>query len=741
MAIYTLHYILFTVTKIINLHLLLGESFSVIWGSRYDQKSEIHQSYSNETSFSSDNQTSVSALIANSQIDPHSWQHRRVALSDLQYQTGRDQDEFLYTHSVLFITSFFAFMFGSTRSLDQADKTSEHRSCLLRTFAFSITAYLIYLYTINTLASAGDQSQSSPTEMKCIHSLIVIVALGVVQWSQTVIGSLGDSLAVQNCIKRNRSASCVNYQFVTHLIVAASSAAVSSVSLCEIYLTFMTESEGQATTRYTNTALSMALVSSLVEFACLKLFTTGVDESLKTSPIGDRAEPTDGPEKKGSFVGSIFQARWLPRTILSMYDSEGPPSSTKAIYSLNDNSKRPSDYDANIWSLSAVNLMRSNEMMRTINDEECDNSVELFCIYPGFYNKNLNIQPMHALKLGANSNQIYDRSKFSLYDDYGPTDEELHRRVQAASSSSSSSDRSNRQPAEDIKQHKQVDMNVFQILFTEWSFIRQIALFVLIGSIYQANQLCFFTDYLSFLIQKSPLELQKSLFSTAQPYLGENHVYSHQELITASQTIWMELICVVIVIQSSARVACFHHVNNLVFKLGTKATLSVLALISLTIPIQFGINYAIVQDTERLRLTAQYRLVLILIQQVLIQIQVGSIGGLIEFIINDLTLHYAQHVTNYRSSRLSKIDNTDHREESVQCNVHGILSGSFNLLGTAVMSATSLLSKSLIEGKLSTLSKSLLSIGPASILLASLSWLFIMRWKLSGMKQRSERAV
>lgn len=741
MAIYTLHYILFTVTKIINLHLLLDESFGVIWSNRHHQRSEI--SYSNETSFSRENQTSVSIILADSQTAAHLWEHQRVASNALQYQTGR-QDEFLYTHSILFITSLFAFLFGSIRSLNQADKTSAHRTCLLRTSAITITANLIYLYTINTLAFSRDQSVSSPTTMKCIHSLIVIVAFGVFQWSQIVTGSLVDSLAVQFCIKQSRLASCVDYQFVTHLVVAAFSAALSSVTLCEIYLSFMTDYEAQ--TRYTNTALSMAIISSLIEFACLKLFTKGGDESLKIRPIEDRFEPAIKSDKKRSFLSLEFSTRWLPRTVLSMYDSGGSHNSTKATYTLSDNSKRPSNYDANIWSLSAVNLMRSNEMMRTINDEECDNSVELFCIYPGFYNKTLNIQPLQGLKINTNNNQVYDRSKFSLYDDYCSTDEELHRRVQVASSSSSSSDRSHHQSSEDIIQHKQGDMNVVQILFAEWCFIRHIALFVLIGSIYQANQLCFFTDYLRFLIQESPLEFRKSLFSFAQPYLDEDHAYSYQEVISTSQTIWMELICIGLVIQCSARVACLHHVNNLVFKLGTKTTLSVLSLISLTIPIQFGINYAIVQDTERLRLTAQGRLVLILIQQALIQIQVGSIGGLIEFIINDLTLHYAQHVANYRSSKLAKIDNMDHREESVQCNVHGILSGSFNLLGTAVMSATSLLSRYLIEGssifsKLSTFSESLLCIGPASILLASLSWLFMIRWKLSSMKQHSDRAV
>lgn len=722
MAVYILHYILFSVTRITNLHLLLDESFQIIWGSRnFQSNSRISEK---EFNYNSE---------INRTIEPT--QQTNIAYQDIipvDIQKNRrkydDQEAFFYTHLILFASAILALLIGSLNTLNRADKAKKHRAHLLRAIGFSIVLSLLYLYTMNTLASGGQQAT---TILKLIHTLIVVCLLVGYQWSHAVINSLFDCLTVHFCIKQSNAIGGVHYHYLTHLIVAAFSAAMMSTTMCEIYLSL---EANQTMVRYTNVSLLMIITALLTEFGCLKLFTTDNNEFAmgKTYPEGKFMT-----SERASESNRIGWKMWLfPKTILNI--NNGRPGSTKAIYSLSDNTKQHRDYHSNIWSLSAVNLMLSNETMRAADEEECNNSVELFYIYsPGFYNQNTNTELIK--QNNKINNPLYDRSKFSLYEDYNLADKELHRRAQINSSSSSSSTQSNQLGLDTNERCGEKTMSTFQILFiSDWSFIKQVGLLVLIGTIHQANQLCFFTDYLRFLVEKSPAEFRGSLINLVHAATTRDKFSTYDEDINASQIIWIELMCACLLVQSLARAICLHYINTLVFKLGSKTTLLVLAIISLSIPVQFVFNYAFVRDFTYLRLSSQTRVLLAMIQQVIIQIQIGSISALSEFIINDLSLYYTQHVVNYKSSKLAKSDLIQDEEETSQSTVHGILSGSFNLMGTAVMSAAILLIRFFLLQNNSTLAEFSISIGPSLTILVLLGYLFATRWTLIATKRFSD---
>jgi len=631
MAVYNLHYVLFTVTKLATTHLLLDESHKLVWTSPHQVQP------TNQTCHPS----------------------RRIfkQLTEEFREEPSKLSRFLYDHLLIFTASLVAFV-ASFKSLKRTDERGNHRQHFLRFLKASIAIHALYLYSTNSLANS--QPWESPLTLRCAHTIVLLLLIVGFQWTHSVIGSIGDSLTVKFCLRYRESVG-VHYQFITNLMVSALGVAVASVTICEL---FMAKFSIQVLSfDYTNAVVIAGLVSVGVELICMQTFTVSGESSVLEKGATKSESCAKQKAGRGSRVGLDS-------------DDESGDKGRKAVYSLTD---CPARLSKNILSLSLANQRQSNsgEILYATEDEEYDGStVELFRMYSELRRYPFKSHPQ-VPTVTENKLDSYDRNKFSLYEGFG---------MKTCVVNMKKSQISHRNGASGQQDKRSLSAFEFLISDSDSKFVQQAAMLILIGSIYQANQLCFFSDYLHYLAHDSPPKFRVCLLASMR-----NHSYHRLNLAHLACLVWIELVCASFLIQSTAKVVCLHYVNSLVFKLGTRMTLLITSLFTLTVPIFFALNYNLVEWPYS-NISTQMRVTLVLLQLVFIQFQIGLIGSVMEFLINDLALQFSQQVASQQKSETSKSS-----KQSSHCQVHGLLSGSFNLLGAALMSAASLIYRFLLD--------------------------------------------
>lgn len=693
MAIYTLHYVLFSVTKIANLHLLLDEAQRVIRAPHIHSDATSH----NATAQQLYNTSNPSYII-----------HR-----------DDDHNSFLRTHLALLITAIVSFLVATLRTLESADRTRNHRQHLLRALALSVCLHAVYLYTINTLATStipDDVKLVIPTStstthrnvMRYVHTIIASAMLAGIHYASAVINSLAEPMTVNLCLRSAKSMGA-HYQFITQLMIGALSLAVTSISLFEIAMaTDHLSSLHQDHLSFTNAVLTMGLVALGVELICLYLFTAANDETSASSdcPSGDIFTAAShrnkelGSDDRHDLNKAVSKLFVWPKWQLVLHESYNDADASSTTSSTRDFTKAIYSLHSDVLSISADCIKRSStalgEVARAVDDDEWDSSSNSFNEPSDVHKsqsyptkplsvaaiKSLSIDSHTKLKARSRSNEckdgldMFDRQKFSLYDDFGDTDRKLkaknpskkqqHTFVLSCPASSANITLSHANFDRDFGKRPGKFAALEIILSSDCVLAFKLVMLILIGAIQQAIQLCSLSDYMHYLIHLSPADFRLSLLSNTQPFLHQ--IEQHAPVVNQVLcTLWLEFICASYLAQSSARILCLQKVNSIVIYLGQRRALACILCLCLTFPLQFLLNYQLVNGKLLTDVLKDFRLSLVLGQLVVIYLQVGFASAIMDYLINDMTMQYSQ-----ASGR------------SHQCVVHGLFSGLHNQIGLAV---------------------------------------------------------
>lgn len=783
MAIYTLHYVLFSLTKLINIRLLLDGSYELIWQPKFQ--------------------------LARLQLDNLKLEgnttHHETAIYQLQTNSSvkSEESKFIYAQTLIFISSLVALILSSTLSLNWADRLREHRRYLLSSLASGFIFYSLYLYLINSI------SETSTVKESIILKLALIITIGLVvtgtSWAHALITTLADCFAINSCINSTETSRDARYMFITYLMIGTISSIFASLTICQLFITVpMIEVD---TIGYVSLLLITGILILGLELLVL-LIMTNDDDGRRCNHrelIQPDSKVIEGGEKT-PILGNLWKSSLFRKLKLTL-DASPLSGHKRQAYSYNTSLKAlPPD----ILSVSIDCTEMGTEITKTVDDDEWDNSVDLFYIYPGFYRANCpanvtskktaidnNSKQQHSRSLnlkqeadhqdGRQMSECYDKSKFCLYDDYVREDKALKQRRFTSSSLVSTTstlqmssgfarqDDGLYKGRRETKLHccvrgencgagdteNKTNSSTLEILMTDggsfgcqWAFMQNCLILTLIGSIYQANQFCLLVDYLRYLTrsaatsttdQYNHLSLGTMInqhHSLSLPYdhhqQSSNILTNHSghaihsvlqqqqdqpdQFVTATIfktkhlpiIVWAELLCASYIVQYIARVICLNYINSIALRFGAKKTLATILILALTLPCQFLLNVRIFNitsgsndidwlsqlagmagktstppppsTTTTTMISIDMQQIVVISQLMLIQFQIGLVGAASDYLITEFALQHSQQVSSYKQSRFIIEPHT-----TIQATIHGLLRGSFDLLGGALMSAIMLL--------------------------------------------------
>lgn len=617
MVIFTLHYILFTVTKVANLHMILIDLYRTIWTN------------------CSENDLGQEDKV---------YRNENVSLYDQNSKKVSQEAEYIFTHVAMLQVSLAIFTISNLKSLSTTFDKHQCRSHLLNSISLSMLLQISYVYIINTLELGQRSSLDSLHTVVCI---LIQIALGV---SLSFTNSLGDSLTVNHCINKSSNKTVgVHYHFITHLMIGAFSLALTSFIQLEMFSTITNCCQSHLA--YTNSVSLLNIFSLLIELIALGALTESNDNE-KINRIN-----ANESSRIFSFFGPRVKLRLDELTV------------AKAVYSLTNSSNNLS---RNILTISGKQMsleeMKLGKTMCSTDEEEFHNTTRSdYC--PRLPIKHLNVydhrDPIEEIS--------YDRTKFSLYDDYS---------FKANPGNVTGTDRYDYLRSSIRRKSRRHPSLIEILIMRDWTFMGHSILLILIGSIYQANQFCYMVDYLRYLVHESPSHVRTGLARMSYSFNRIDSKFESAGDSSIANIVWMELICLSFIAQSFARVVGLHFVNRLLLRLGPTYSLLVCLVISSTIPIHFIMNYKLTQRNpfEQYHDIVQ---IFILVQLLLVQLSIGIIGSIVEFIINDLAILYSQQVANFRSSRFAQTSS-----QPDAWSIHGLLNGVFNQLGTSLMASS-----------------------------------------------------
>lgn len=646
MAFYTLHYILFTTTKLANPYLMLEEFHRQIWkqermpyGEELDRSPPSYQR--------------------------HSFQANNIGPTDLNRIDQEPNQERLRTFYssdlVLFISNLLTFLVAIKLVRDASNRGHCGR-LLLQCLGWCCIFHIAYLYLINTLAR--NRSTDSSLTLKLLHTVAVMFQFFGVQCTCSCIQSLVDPIAMsqsQESVKFLEP----HYQFVTYLTLGSLSLAFSSLSLYEV-MTFIGND-----LELTNSSLGISLIAILLEFGFTSC-TSIMDEFVLI-------KPSSGTTKATSEQGQV-------ENHTSIFSS----------YFRSDGSKLSSP----ILTISAANFTRSNrgEIVRVVDDDEFDTSNEIF--YTRLARLQVNGDANYKSKSFVTDNEdieLYDRNKFSLYEGYDVKEEKPKLAYSTPKIENRARLRIN--PILTSYSHIREDQchcvklngsdtsllkkgaNILKFALLSRPFLIDALLLTIIGSIYQANQLFILVEYLYFLINNSPNSFKTNLLSMTKTW-SINDVLS----TNTSRNIHIKMMSVYLVVQCLARTITLHYIASIVQERGRRKVLVILLLLAITVPLQYSANCNFVQSWQHRQQAhdspTTIGLVLILSQIILIQLVIGMIGAGADFLINDLTLLYARQ---FRDEQLQDSKQSGEvSTESDYSTLHAVLNGLFYNFGASV---------------------------------------------------------
>lgn len=639
MAFFMLHNILFPVTKLVNQHLLLDEFYHIQW------------TQANRGNYSSNSFADYDKISK-------------------QTKPQEQQAELLSTHTVLFGMSLVNFVL-SHKCLNSIHLRRDQRSYLFNLLLILLVCLSGYLYTANTIDNLGLKKMSP---LHCINAAMLLVFLAVAQWSQFVIGSICNTLSVRASIQEDRkSASSIELnQFVAQLMFGSFGVAFMSLGLLEIFISNTSFIESQI--GYTNVVLIVAILSMVLELACFKLLT--VARHVRRS--------RDQGEKRITTQITLDDDDGADSIVASKDDLVG---NTKMIYALTSDRK---DLPPIVWSISAKNVRKNSETTHSTDDDEFDNSALSYQSCLGFQlssdlkSREANRQQVDWLDVGGDV-ELFDRTKYSLYeesdrhvDDERDPPGESGNQIKTIGFASQK-----RQQGNSPTDHPHFTSVLEVLLIGGWPFVWQIVALILIGTVYQANQLCYFSEYISYLLYKSPWQFRWTILTGAGPIL---QTHSHQSPNANVSAIWICVVCISVTAQNTTRILGLQYANYLLIRLGTKGLFWILIVISVSIPLHFAFNYHLIESSYN-SISQETKVIIVFSHIFSIQLLTGFVGALVDFTISELALQHCQYVRTYRTTRVSPYRS----DGSIQCTIHGLLDGSFLYLGTATMSAIRIL--------------------------------------------------
>lgn len=627
MDFFTLHYIIFSITKLSNHHLMLDEFFQLVW-EPIESKRAISPTASANSSLQ-DLGTSVTARLLTEQI----W------CSD-------------FTHLVLLATNLLNF-FLSVKIARYADQRNEHRSVLIRLISCCLIVHITYMYTTNTLAHS-DLSGSS-FGVKLIHALVTITLLFILQCSSQSIHNLIDPLAIDYCSRRSKYIA-PHYQFITYMTMSALSVAFSTFCILEM----LSIGASQHLT-FTNSTLSIQLVALVIHLIVTSLMTMENDDQNHTGQLDRKFKTLLNFDNLALYN--------QPRADLNQGLAKLAPS---------------------ILSISAANMSNLNkgEVTHMNDEDECNVTGEVVHIRSIWYENRIS----RARVGSAQPDQMdqYDRNKFSLYEDYLTQDKELKRcpkktwPIYDLPSDFLPYFETNAKFEKYVVEEERNLADVIRILTTDKrSFTLDSVFFLLLGAIYQMHQMCFFSGYLEYLLRDSRL-----LMKTIMPFREDQTDCANctgNDRSKPINFILFQMILVCLVVQSLSRIVSLQFAATLVLKLGRRQVMMILMIIGLSIPVQLSLNYYMantMKSSTIMSVDSSQVVSVVAVQVIFIQLQVGFMGAMADFLINDLALNYSRKTADFKVGLAMPSKNIKFKSDL--CTLHSILHGLFYNLGCVI---------------------------------------------------------
>lgn len=642
---FTLHYALFSTTHIINLHLLLEELYQIIWINRPQKGDHMPVTSRPTTQFEENIQDT---------LEPRS----HLLRSDVTTAEGK----FFFIHSSLFIVAMSSFVARSIQA-DQLVETYNEEAKLkqLKSMKKSLTSMLIFqiLLLYSTITKVDGQTSYL---LRLLHTLAALLWICLHTYSVCETSPIVNSLAIDHCISTSQS-SVVYYKFISYLIVGSFSVGSLAVSSSEIF-NFLVRL-GQEWSSYSSSVIPLLIITTGIELMYIQLFSPG--SKLKTN--------SDIASSNTVLTGYLTDRAGKDLTSCATSVHE------KALYSMGSGSRGlPRNY------LSLVSCQPGDypdEVVKSSDEDEWDNSVDIFCLWQSM---NSQCHSMSSPKYLAETNRapkkfnevdLFDKSKFSLYEDYGSVDKSLrdYRVPEVYDSCVTESLRLN-----------PIHLKLSYILFTVIkTFPTQLITLAIIGAVYKANQLCFVAGYFKY-VACSPMGEDLSMLMLSFDYTTSEQT---------SAILWMQLITASTIIVQLSKIIAMVYLNPAMFKHGLEKTLNIALIHSIAIvPMYLASHF--VFTTTQLDGHESLRTTLVLGNITLIQVLIGCLRGVVESYINESSLYLSQQVLNYHASKSASKD-VGKTNPSIQCVVNGLLNDSFNLLGTALLSSLALIANMVLS--------------------------------------------
>lgn len=675
MSIETFHYILSSVMRLTNVRLLLDEFYKIIWAHPQNSGNQMcsPEIYDNTTS-------------------------RSANISATNYPIQLNQTAVIHTHLIIFIVSLASYLY-SLKSLDKRfchykseDASSSRCNPLIDCTSISLVLYSIYLYLINTLDSSSS-AQSSCIYLKCIHTVTligIIIGLSVCQLNfqlpsdHSTIGQFAIRKQTSQ-VCHNKISGIIQNQLVRNSIVGSLTIVFASIILGQLYITFAQYKSSQFMLSYSNVLIILMIVCLTLELFGLIVF-----EFLKKSLDNDVTEISDLKKQQ---VEQQITEYWHTKASSLSFDGALNNSCVNyesCRYECCRNCQQKSPHKTrlpdNFLSISEAGIIGANntpnEVFKTVDKDEYDNSIDLYEI------------------------DLYDRSKFSLYEEEirnegGNIKTQNCYQIARSTFSTRSDAHSNLSVSNHIDSaidHLQSKIytkhrtpSVLDLLKAKeggssW-LIRTGVMLALVGAVYQANQYCYLADYLLYLLHDAPQQFRQTFIDSLRPILMLGEQVDLDAIDKSDVTlVWLELICLSYLLQNSARFVCLHYLHvHQQSSTTSENILLVSFLLAATVPIQFTANYHLIHS-HLSSISIELKVLLASIQLVIIQLQIGLIGSLIDHWIVRMSQNYSIGETMKQTE--FKLDRANS-----YCVMNGFLSNSFYSLGATLMSLLVLIVK------------------------------------------------
>lgn len=639
---FTLHHVLFSATNIINLHLLLEELYHTIWarpsvkcmysGVDYDQEVE---------GFGNQRNISIQRVI-------------EQQLNLAREETVMVEARFLFTHCSLFIIALFCFLVKSIQATETVEIYCETTRLqqiknIRKSLMYMLIFQVLFLYAMRSIAN-----DHIGYMMKSVHTFASLMWISLHVCSVSRANSIGNSLTIDHCIQTSQPTD-VYGKYITYLLIGCFSVGLSAISAAEIFNSSL--NFGSRCPSYSFSVVPILVITTSLELLCVQFWRfTKLESTSEVACLDLSSLPESG---KGSIT------------------ARGTSIHEKAVYSMGNNSR---DLSKNYLSLiSSHSEGYSGEIVKSSDEDEWDNSVDIFCLWrhtKPFYPIGSHSQLCGAQQAPKKYNEVdlFDKSKFSLYEDYGTVDKSLKITRKPDTLDSHVVQTPQMNPT-----HMQISYILSTVVKT---FPQQMIALAILGTVYQANQLCFVAGYLKYLAYSTDQHFAERLMLLLLPF---EEAYSSE---FTSARLWIRLATASIIIVTVSKALSLVHLNPLMFKLGSNKTLTVILGLSLCAIPMYLVGYFVL-ITSFLNGYEGIRVAIVIGQLTLVQILIGSIGGLIESFIDDSSLHISQQVLNHHASK-TMLKDVGKTNPKVQCIVYSLLNSSFNLLGTAILSSVAL---------------------------------------------------